>query len=112
MVGECELRLRAARALTIEVYEEVWQAVSAGRPVEPRQQAEMRGVAAYGTAVAVDVTTQAFRYCGGGALYKPHILQRLLRDVNAAAQHVTVSDVAYENLGQFALGLPDASARG
>ena len=33
-----------------------------------------------------------------------------LRDANAGAQHLAVSDVAYENLGQFILGLEKASA--
>jgi alkylation response protein AidB-like acyl-CoA dehydrogenase len=31
-----------------------------------------------------------------------------LRDINAAAQHLMVSDAAYENYGQCLLGLPDA----
>ena len=112
VVGECDLRLRAARALTIEVYEEAWATVVEGRPVEPRQLAEMRGVAAFATAVAVEITTHAFRYSGGSALYLSGDLQRCLRDINGAAQHIAVSDVAYENLGQFALGLPGANPRG
>ena len=111
-VGECDLRLRAARALVVEVNEKGWTEVSEGRPVEPLLLAEMRGVAAFATAVAVDVTTQAFRYSGGAALYRTNVLQRCLRDINAAAQHIAVSDSAYENLGQFALGLPGANPRG
>ena len=34
-----------------------------------------------------------------------------LRDINVAAQHLLVSEIAYENLGQFILDRPDASAR-
>jgi hypothetical protein len=30
-----------------------------------------------------------------------------LRDINAAAQHLMVSDIAYELQGKMALGLPD-----
>ena len=58
------------------------------------------------------MTGQAFRYAGASALYKSSLLQRHLRDINAASQHVTVSDIAYENLGQFILGLPEANPRG
>ena len=36
------------------------------------------------------------------------MLQRCLRDIHAGAQHQMVSDTAYENHGQFLLGLPDA----
>ena len=111
-VGEGELRLRAARALACEIFEEAWTTVCAGHPPPPRLQAAMRSVATLTTEVAVDVTTCAFRYTGGTALYLPHILQRCLRDINAAAQHLMVSDVAYENYGQFLLGLPNANPMG
>jgi alkylation response protein AidB-like acyl-CoA dehydrogenase len=107
-IGEGELRLRAARALAIECYEAAWAIVCAGQTLPPRWQAELRSVATFATEVAVDVTTQMFRYSGGTALYVTHVLQRCLRDINAAAQHLMVSDAAYENYGQFLLGLPDA----
>ena len=35
-----------------------------------------------------------------------------LRDINAAAQHQMVSGAAYENHGQFVLGLPEADPMG
>jgi alkylation response protein AidB-like acyl-CoA dehydrogenase len=107
-LGECDLRLRAVRALAFELYERAWADVSAGRVPPPPLQAELRGVATLATEVAVDTATKAFRYGGGAALYRTNILQRCLRDINAAAQHVVVSDVAYENHGKFLLGFPDA----
>jgi alkylation response protein AidB-like acyl-CoA dehydrogenase len=107
-LGESELRLRAARALAVETYEKAWATVCAGQTLPPRLQAELRSVATLATEVAVEVTTQMFRYSGGTALYTTSVLQRCLRDINAAAQHLMVSDAAYENYGQFLLGLPDA----
>jgi alkylation response protein AidB-like acyl-CoA dehydrogenase len=107
-LGECDLRLRAVRALAFQVFEEAWRTVSAGQAPPAALQAEMRGVATLATDVAVDAATQAFRYGGGAALYRTNILQRCLRDINAAAQHVVVSDVAYENHGRFLLGFRDA----
>ena len=107
-LGESALRLRAARALAIESYEAAWATVCAGQTLSPHLQAEMRSVATFATEVAVDVTTQMFRYSGGTGLYVTSVLQRCLRDINAAAQHLMVSDAAYENYGQFLLGLPDA----
>lgn len=107
-VGVGDLRLRAARALVLEIFAEAWAALCAGQIPSPRMQAEMRGVAAFATEVAVDITTQAFRYAGGAAVYRTQRLQRCLRDINVAAQHLMVSDIAYETHGQFALGLPDA----
>ena len=68
----------------------------------------MRSVCSYSTDVAAEVVTQAFRFAGGAALFESSVLQRCLRDINAGAQHQMVSDTAYENHGQFMLGLPDA----
>ena len=72
--------------------------------------AEMRATAVLCTDVALEVATQSFRYAGGSALYQQNRLQMCWRDVNAGAQHFAVSDVAYENLGQYMLNLPQANA--
>ncbi len=109
-LGECDLRLRAARALNVEILEEAWRSVCNGQTPEPSLQAQMRSCATYTTEVAADVVSQAFRYGGGSALFMSSVLQRCLRDINAAAQHQMVSDTAYENHGQFLLGLPEARA--
>ncbi len=108
MLGECDMRLRAARSLNVEILEEAWESVCAGHTPPPPLQARMRSCATYTTDVAVDVTSRAFHYGGGAALFTTSILQQCLRDVHAAAQHQMVSDTAYENHGQFLLGLPDA----
>ncbi len=107
-LGECDMRLRAARSLNVEILEEAWESVCAGHTPPPPLQARMRSCATYTTDVAVDVTSRAFHYGGGAALFTASILQQCLRDVHAAAQHQMVSDTAYENHGQFLLGLPDA----
>lgn len=107
-VGEADMRLRAARALNVEILGEAWNAVCAGHPPDPPLQAQMRAIATHTTDVAADVAGQAFRYGGGAALFATSILQQCLRDINAAAQHQMVSDTAYENHGQFLLGLPNA----
>lgn len=107
-LGESDLRLRAVRTLALESYAKAWATVCAGHSLSPRAQAELRGVATWATDVAAEVTTQAFRYSGGRALYATGVLQRCLRDINAAAQHLMVSETAYENYGQCLLGLPDA----
>ena len=107
-LGEGDMRLRAARSLNVEILEEAWQSVCAGHTPPPPLQAQMRSCATYTTDMAVDVTSRAFHYGGGAALFTNSILQQCLRDVHAAAQHQMVSDTAYENHGQFLLGLPDA----
>jgi alkylation response protein AidB-like acyl-CoA dehydrogenase len=107
-LGLSDLRLRAARALVIDVNSRVWSMLADGQTPPPRLQAEMRGAAAFATEVAADVVTQAFRFAGGEGIYRTHRLQRLLRDINVAAQHLMASEMAYEAYGQFLLGMPDA----
>jgi len=102
--GSVELKLRAARDLALDVNEDVWQTVQRGDPPTSRQQCELRATATYCTEVALDIVTETFRYTGGSATYEKNVLQRYLRDLNAAAQHLMVSEIAHENLGQTMLG--------
>ena len=106
-IAACDLRLRSARALAHEVYERAFQTANDGQIPDAAAQSEMRAVSAYVTQVAVDVATIAFRYAGGSAIHRSDILQRCLRNVNAAAQHFMVSDTALENYGASLLEMPD-----
>jgi alkylation response protein AidB-like acyl-CoA dehydrogenase len=108
-VGEAELRLRSARQVTFDVHERAWEVVCQGVTPDPALEAEMRASAVYCTEVAASIATQAFRFGGGEALHLENKLQMCMRDINAGAQHLAVSDVAYENLGQFYLDLPEAN---
>ena len=111
-IGECDLRLRAARALAHEVYERAFQTACNGQVPDDAAQSEMRAVSSYVTEVAVGVVTTAFRYAGGSAIHRSDVLQRCLRNVNAAAQHFMVSDTALENYGAALLGVPGVRPMG
>jgi alkylation response protein AidB-like acyl-CoA dehydrogenase len=106
------LRLRAARALAIEVFEKAWETVCAGRRPDAQLQVEMRTVTTLVTDVALDVTTQAFRYGAGTAVRLDNILQRCLRDLQVGATHLMVSDSNYELYGKCLLGLPEIDPMG
>ena len=106
-VAQCDLRLRAARALAHEIYERAYQTTCAGQVPNDDAQSEMRAVSTYVTEVAVDVVTTAFRFAGGSAIHRSNILQRCLRNINAAAQHFMVSDTALENYGASLLAVPE-----
>ena len=111
-LGESELRLRAARALVLEIIEEAWGFASQGITPPIALQAMMRASATFSTEEAADITSQAFRFGGGTAMYSSNVLQKCLRDINAAAQHNMVSDRTYENVGQFNLGFATANPMG
>ena len=108
-IAECDFRLRAARMLSHDVFERAYAVACQGRIPDAAAQAEMRGVSAYTTRVALDVVTTAFRYAGGEAIFHSSPLQRCLRNINAAAQHLNPSGIALEHHGAALLNLPDVN---
>jgi alkylation response protein AidB-like acyl-CoA dehydrogenase len=103
--GESDQRLKAARAHALQVFEDLWQTVCSGQMPDARAQSEARACSAFVTDTCVDIVNQAFHFAGGGALQQSNALQRYWRDVNAGAQHMAVSNAAYEAHGQVLLGL-------
>jgi alkylation response protein AidB-like acyl-CoA dehydrogenase len=112
MVGESDLRLRAVRTLAIEIFEKVWQTVSAGQRPTPEMQVEMSSAATLVNDVALDITAQAFRFGAGSAIRLNNILQRCLRDMQVGAAHLMVNDTNYEKHGQCLLGIPNVDPMG
>ena len=105
-IAEADLRIRSARALMHERYEQLYEKAGAGVPLEGADIADVRAIAVYATDIAIDVATTAFHFAGNTGLRHPHVLGRLLRDVNTAGLHQVMSDTAYENHGKFLLGIP------
>jgi alkylation response protein AidB-like acyl-CoA dehydrogenase len=89
-----------------ERYAELYAKVLAGKLPDAADIAEVRAIAVYATDLAVWVVTNTYHFAGNTGLHHPHVLGRLLRDVNAAGLHQVMSDTAYENHGKFRLGLP------
>lgn len=104
-VGESDLKLRSARALMHDTYEEIWAKLNAGMPATEADIAACRSSALYATDVAIHVVTQCFHFGGNTALHGPHVIERNWRDVNTAGLHQMVSDTSYENHGRSKLGM-------
>jgi alkylation response protein AidB-like acyl-CoA dehydrogenase len=105
-IAEADLKIRAARALMHERYEELYQKVQAGALPDGPDIADTRAICLHATDVAIGIVTMAYHFSGNTGLRHPHVLGRLLRDINTAGIHQVMSDTAYENHGKFRLGLP------
>jgi alkylation response protein AidB-like acyl-CoA dehydrogenase len=105
-IGESDLKLRAARALLHERYEQLYAIASSGKIPDGAAVADVRAAAVYATDIAVATVTQVYHFAGNTGLHHPHVIGRLLRDLNTAGLHQVMSDTAYENHGKFRLGLP------
>ena len=106
--GEADQRLRAARALMLADGDELMAAVDRPGSDLRAYDARTRAAAAFATQVAADVLHELGRYAGGGSMRRDTYLERARRDVAMAANHLLVDDIAFENHGQFLLGVPGA----
>jgi indole-3-acetate monooxygenase len=105
-IAEADLKIRAARALMHERYDELYQKVQSGELPDGRDIADTRAICLHATDVAIGIVTMAYHFSGNTGLRHPHVIGRLLRDLNTAGIHQVMSDTAYENHGKFRLGLP------
>ena len=103
-LGQADTKLRAARALVLEVLDEIWEAGAAGGPVSDELVQRARAAATHAADTAVEVASMAYRRGGGTVLYQDHPLNQCFRDAHAATQHVHVTDEMYELVGANLLG--------
>ena len=97
--------LRAARAGVLAAIEPAWAAASAGRPLAVSDRLGLRLAATHAARTAVEVVGVAHRLGGAGSLYRGSPLERRLRDVHTAAQHMVVAPATLELTGRLLLGL-------
>jgi alkylation response protein AidB-like acyl-CoA dehydrogenase len=85
---------------------EVWETVSSGHELTLRQRAALGAATIHAFDVGRDIVTRAFHGAGSVALFEDCPLQRCLRDMHAAQQHIAFSAEARERLSRAWLGLP------
>lgn len=102
-IARAEARIRAAALLCRDSVAETWAAARAGREPEPDFVARMLAQHTLVVEECVDVVAQIIRYGGGRVLALSHPMQRHLRNLIAARQHVYVSEENYELAGKARL---------
>ena len=105
-LGELVMTTRAIRSHGLQFFRELADAPVRGVSDAVRMDDTARSASAWATRTAESVIRAAHRAAGGDAVFLEHPLQRLLRDVQTATQHVVVSDAAFQRLGRHTLGLP------
>ena len=105
-LGELVAGARAIRNHGLQLFRELADAPVRDLPDAVRMDDTARSAAAWATRSAESIIRAAHRAAGGDAVFLDHPLQRLLRDIQTATQHVVVSDNAFERLGRHTLNLP------
>jgi len=105
-LGEQAIRLQAARALLNHHSELVWTAATTGHDLTAAEILAARSMAAYVTNLCVGVIDTAYTLAGSTSLYDTSSLQRRLRDIHAATQHLAATTETYRTLGALLAGEP------
>ncbi len=103
-LGEAHMKSSAAAALLLSEAETTWSQALADAPFTLHDRARMRATAAQATALAVEAVDTAYTIGGGSAIYETSPLQRRLRDVHAATQHVAARRDSFAILGAVLAG--------
>jgi alkylation response protein AidB-like acyl-CoA dehydrogenase len=111
-LARAEATLGAGRAYLFDELGTMWEDAVAGRPISLRARAAVRLAACHATQCAIQAVDLMYQTAGGAALFQSGRLERCLRDVHAAGQHVAVNMQAnLEPVGRVLFGLPSGMAR-
>jgi len=132
-VARAEAQWRAARALVREAIDAAWDAAvdasnacqasgtagdaggtagsDSGTTADPGRlpvalRADLRLAATHMVHTAAGVVDRMFTLAGGDAIFAASPLQRALRDIHVATQHMMVAEPTFELVGRLHLGLP------
>jgi alkylation response protein AidB-like acyl-CoA dehydrogenase len=102
-LGRAEVRVRAARAVHREAMAAAFASAVAGAAPSDEQQLAVTTASVYALETCADVVSDLFKFAGGRALALSNPMQRHLRNVLAARQHVALSEENYEAAGRYLL---------
>src|SRR4051812_46824599 len=97
--------LRSGRAFLYETLGEAWQVVCSGQTLSVAQRAMLWLASTHAAAAAKQATELMFSAGGSASPYTAGGLERCVRDIHAAAQHVTLALPNYQMAGQALLAL-------
>jgi len=104
-LGRAEALLRSGRAFLYDALGEAWGVVSAGHTPSPTQRATLWLASTHAANTAKEAAELMFSAGGSASPYTSNGLERCVRDIHAAAQHITVAPPNYQMAGQAFLGL-------
>jgi len=114
-VARAEAALQGARAYLMASIDSAWAAAvdnnpgeAAGLPLDARR--DLRLASSHAVQTSADVVGRLYRLAGGGAVFAQSPLQRALRNVQVATQHMMVNDASFELTGRLLLGVPTQTA--
>lgn len=103
-VAQAEALVRSARAFLLQAAGEAWDRLVAGSEPSAVELAQLRLANVHAAESAVRAVELMYQAAGTSAIPSSSALDRCLRDVHVAAQHIAVSTQHYQTIGQTLLG--------
>jgi alkylation response protein AidB-like acyl-CoA dehydrogenase len=104
-IARAEGALQAARAFVFETLGQLWDSALSGDVPSDAQRARFLLANQHAMRVAVDAVATATGFGGMAALRPEHPLQRCLRDIHAADQHIYFAQAATKRYAKARLGI-------
>ena len=105
-LSEAVALVRSARTWLHACVQDVWDAMEDRRQVTFDERAQILLAAAHATQSAANAVDRVYTVAGASANYRSSPLQRALRDIHAATQHMGTAPQQFESAGRMLLGLP------
>ena len=105
-LAEAEVRLRAGRALVMELLEEMWAMVEQGDKLTAKQQALFQLACSDSVLQCIAAVETVATAAGTSANMKGEPIERILRDIRVVGQHASVAAHHIEDAGRVLFGLP------
>jgi indole-3-acetate monooxygenase len=103
-LGEAEASLRAGRAFLFESLRSAWQMAQRGQALTWHDRGLLWLSATQAVSQSLHAVDLVHRAGGAASVYTSTELERCLRDIRTASQHVTVMTTNYEVAGQLFFG--------
>ena len=105
-VARAEAQLESARCYLLASVETAWQAAQQPGALPLAARRDLRLAASHATHTCAELVARLYTLAGGSAVFASSPLQRALRNVQVATQHMMVGDATFELTGRLLLGVP------
>jgi len=100
-LGRAEVKLSAARLLHRDAMLACWSAAASGVVPSEELQVAVTTASVFAVETCTEIVVDLFRYGGGRVLALSNPMQRHLRNILAARQHLALSEEHYEAAGRL-----------
>jgi indole-3-acetate monooxygenase len=100
-LGRAEVRLKAARLAHRDAMARAWESAVSGPAPSEEEQIAVTSASVFTAETCAEVASDLFRYGGGRVLSLASPMQRHLRNLLAARQHLALSEESYETAGRL-----------